>query len=62
MKRFYYPLTHAQKRIWYTEQFYLGTSIANLSGFLKLRSHEGMDCSRKGTKPLSSKMANQPIQ
>ncbi|ANY69398.1 non-ribosomal peptide synthetase [Paenibacillus sp. BIHB 4019] len=46
MKRFYYPLTHAQKRIWYTEQFYPGTSMANLSGFLKLRSHEGMDNTR----------------
>ncbi|MDB4866245.1 MAG: lchAA, partial [Cohnella sp.] len=38
-----YPLTHAQKRIWYTEQFYPGTSISNLAGFAKLKSEKGID-------------------
>ncbi|UOY87817.1 non-ribosomal peptide synthetase [Bacillus glycinifermentans] len=39
----YYPLTHAQKRIWYTETFYPGTSVSNLSGFGKLKSESGID-------------------
>ncbi|TDF92724.1 non-ribosomal peptide synthetase [Paenibacillus piri] len=43
MQGVYYPLTHAQKRIWYTEQFYPGTSISNLGGFAKLKSKEGID-------------------
>ncbi|MDB5054544.1 MAG: lchAA [Bacilli bacterium] len=43
MKDVYYPLTYAQKRIWYTEQFYPGTSISTLSGFTKLKSEEGID-------------------
>jgi hypothetical protein len=43
MQRVYYPLTHAQKRIWYTEQFYPGTSISTLGGFAKLQSEEGID-------------------
>ncbi|MEW9701882.1 amino acid adenylation domain-containing protein, partial [Paenibacillus sp. SI8] len=32
-----YPLTHAQKRIWYTEKFYPNTSISNLGGTFNLR-------------------------
>jgi amino acid adenylation domain-containing protein/non-ribosomal peptide synthase protein (TIGR01720 family) len=43
MQGLYYPLTHAQKRIWYTEQFYPGTSISTLGGFGKLKSDEGID-------------------
>ncbi|MCY8603160.1 non-ribosomal peptide synthetase, partial [Bacillus sonorensis] len=39
----YYPLTHAQKRIWYTETFYPGTSVSNLSGFGKLKSESRID-------------------
>ncbi|PZE20567.1 non-ribosomal peptide synthetase [Paenibacillus xerothermodurans] len=39
----YYPLTHAQQRIWYTEKFYPGTSIANLGGFAKLRAEGGFN-------------------
>ena len=38
-----YPLTHAQRRIWYTEKFYPGTSVSNLSGFGKLKSASGID-------------------
>lgn len=38
-----YPLTHAQKRIWYTEKFYPGTSISNLSGFGKLKTKGTID-------------------
>ncbi|MDB5052662.1 MAG: lchAA, partial [Bacilli bacterium] len=44
MRDTYYPLTHAQKRIWYTEKFYPGTSISNLSGFGKLKSETEIDC------------------
>ncbi|MGG6312507.1 amino acid adenylation domain-containing protein, partial [Paenibacillus macerans] len=43
MQRISYPLTHAQKRIWYTEQFYPGTSVSNLSGIAKLKSEAGID-------------------
>ena len=32
-----HPLTHAQKRIWYTEKFYPGTSISNLGGTFNLK-------------------------
>ncbi|MCY8340416.1 lichenysin non-ribosomal peptide synthetase LicA [Bacillus haynesii] len=39
----FYPLTHAQRRIWYTEKFYPGTSVSNLSGFGKLKSASGID-------------------
>ncbi|MSO00263.1 lichenysin non-ribosomal peptide synthetase LicA [Bacillus paralicheniformis] len=39
----FYPLTHAQRRIWYTEKFYPGTSVSNLSGFGKLKSVSGID-------------------
>lgn len=39
----YYSLTHAQKRIWYTEQFYPGTSLSNLGGFGKLKSTSIID-------------------
>ncbi|MES5397628.1 surfactin non-ribosomal peptide synthetase SrfAA [Bacillus amyloliquefaciens] len=38
----FYPLTNAQKRIWYTEKFYPNTSISNLAGFGKLISEEGV--------------------
>ena len=37
------PLTHAQKRVFYTERFYPGTSISNLGGFARLRSASGLD-------------------
>ncbi|MFN2746574.1 amino acid adenylation domain-containing protein [Bacillus sp. z60-18] len=43
MENTYYPLTHAQRRIWYTEKFYPGTSVSNLSGFGKLKSESGID-------------------
>ncbi|MDM5296915.1 amino acid adenylation domain-containing protein [Bacillus pumilus] len=39
----YYPLTHAQKRVFYTERFYPGTSISNLGGFARLRSVSGLN-------------------
>ena len=32
-----YPLSHAQQRIWLTEQFHPGTPIANLAGLLTVR-------------------------
>ncbi|MGW9571720.1 amino acid adenylation domain-containing protein [Paenibacillus terrae] len=38
-----YPLTQAQKRIWYTEQFFPDTGISNLGGFTKLRSDKAID-------------------
>ncbi|MDB5083387.1 MAG: lchAA, partial [Bacilli bacterium] len=44
MQVVYYPLTNAQKRIWYTEQFYPGTSLANLGGFAKLKSETAINC------------------
>ncbi|MED1738743.1 amino acid adenylation domain-containing protein [Bacillus swezeyi] len=43
MENTYYPLTHAQRRIWYTEKFYPATSVSNLSGFGKLKSESGID-------------------
>ncbi|MCY8000671.1 lichenysin non-ribosomal peptide synthetase LicA [Bacillus haynesii] len=43
MGNIFYPLTHAQRRIWYTEKFYPGTSVSNLSGFGKLKSASGID-------------------
>ncbi|MCY9027723.1 surfactin non-ribosomal peptide synthetase SrfAA [Bacillus inaquosorum] len=39
----FYPLTDAQKRIWYTEKFYPDTSISNLAGIGKLVSTEKID-------------------
>ncbi|MGE6631993.1 amino acid adenylation domain-containing protein, partial [Bacillus sp. NPDC077027] len=42
MDTVYYPLTHAQKRVFYTERFYPGTSVSNLGGFAKLRSESGL--------------------
>ncbi|MCY7569405.1 amino acid adenylation domain-containing protein [Bacillus safensis] len=43
MNTVYYPLTHAQKRVFYTERFYPGTSISNLGGFARLRSASDLD-------------------
>ncbi|PCK23220.1 non-ribosomal peptide synthetase, partial [Bacillus pumilus] len=43
MNTVYYPLTHAQKRVFYMERFYPGTSISNLGGFARLRSVSGLD-------------------
>ncbi|MDR0126245.1 non-ribosomal peptide synthetase [Bacillus zhangzhouensis] len=43
MNTVYYPLTHAQKRVFYTERFYPGTSISNLGGFARLRSVSGLN-------------------
>ncbi|MFS0655356.1 amino acid adenylation domain-containing protein, partial [Bacillus sp. 179-C3.3 HS] len=43
MNTVYYPLTHAQKRIFYTERFYPGTSVSNLGGFARLRSESGLN-------------------
>ncbi|NJD04771.1 MAG: amino acid adenylation domain-containing protein [Ruminiclostridium sp.] len=33
----YYPLTHPQKGIWYTEKLYPGTGIGNISGTIKIK-------------------------
>lgn len=35
----YYPLTHPQKGIWYTEKLYPGTSIGVVAGTLKIRDN-----------------------
>lgn len=32
----FYPLTHPQKRIWYVENIYPGTSIHNIGGLIKI--------------------------
>ena len=32
--KIYYPLTHPQKGIWYTEKFYPDTGISNIAGTL----------------------------
>ncbi|HNX28407.1 MAG TPA: amino acid adenylation domain-containing protein [Syntrophomonadaceae bacterium] len=37
----FYPLTHPQKGIWYTEKFYPSTGIANIIGVMRL--NEGLD-------------------
>lgn len=33
----YYPLTHGQKGLWYTEQFYPGTAIGSIIASIRLR-------------------------
>lgn len=35
----YYPLTHPQKGIWYTEKLYPGTSIGNVAGTVKIKGN-----------------------
>lgn len=42
IKACYYPITHSQKRIWYTEKFYQGTGIGNISATIKII--ENVDC------------------
>lgn len=37
----YYPITHPQQRIWYTEKFYKGTGIGNIAATVKVK--EGVD-------------------
>lgn len=38
-----YPLTHAQKRIWYVEHIYPGTSIHNIGGLIKIYGPANFD-------------------
>ncbi|WP_053375082.1 non-ribosomal peptide synthase/polyketide synthase [Paenibacillus sp. FJAT-27812] len=38
-----YPLTEAQKRIWYTERFYPGTSISNIGGNISFKTEQPYD-------------------
>lgn len=38
-----YPLTHAQKRIWYVEHIYPGTSIHNIGGLIKIHGPVNFD-------------------
>lgn len=33
-----YPLTHSQKRIWFTEEFFPNTSISNIGGLIRLQA------------------------
>lgn len=35
--RILYPLTHPQKRIWYIEKIYLGTSLHNIGGPIRIK-------------------------
>lgn len=42
----FYPLTHPQKAIWYTEKFYPGTGVANIVSSMRLR--EGLDFTALG--------------
>lgn len=39
----YYPLTHPQKGIWYTEKMYPGTSIGNIAATLKIHGNINYD-------------------
>ncbi|MGZ4032162.1 MAG: condensation domain-containing protein, partial [Tumebacillaceae bacterium] len=32
----YYPLTHAQRRVWYIEQIYPSTSVYNIGGLARI--------------------------
>ncbi|MDD3894069.1 MAG: amino acid adenylation domain-containing protein, partial [Syntrophomonadaceae bacterium] len=41
--KIFYPLTHPQKGIWYTEKFYPGTGIANVIGTFRLRQSINFD-------------------
>jgi NRPS condensation-like uncharacterized protein len=43
----FYPLTHPQKGIWYTEKFYPGTGIANIVGFIRLAQELNFDILNK---------------
>ncbi|AIG26684.1 non-ribosomal peptide synthase/polyketide synthase [Brevibacillus laterosporus] len=35
-----YPLTHSQKRIWFTEEFFPNTSISNIGGLIRLQAEK----------------------
>lgn len=41
--RRYFPLTHAQKRIWYTEKMYPGTSVSNIASTNLYKSNLDID-------------------
>ena len=43
----YYPLTHPQKGIWYTEKLYPGTSIGNIAATLKISTNIDFDLMKK---------------
>jgi amino acid adenylation domain-containing protein/thioester reductase-like protein len=43
----FYPLTHPQKGIWYTEKFYPGTGIANVEGYIRLAKGLNFDILKK---------------
>ncbi|MDI6606778.1 MAG: condensation domain-containing protein, partial [Candidatus Omnitrophota bacterium] len=34
-----YPLTHPQKRIWYVEKTFPGTSVSNISGTVRIKEN-----------------------
>lgn len=41
--RVYYPLTHAQKRIWYIEKIHSNTSIHNIGGTVRIKGAVNID-------------------
>lgn len=51
----YYPLTHPQKGIWYTEKLYPGTSIGVVAGTMRIKGNIDYDLLRKAIYTLLSK-------
>ena len=47
-----YPLTHAQKRIWYNENLYPDTPVHNIGGYVKIKGKVSFDCLEKAINHL----------
>ena len=68
----YYPLTHPQKGIWYTEKLYPGTSIGTISATLRLKDDVDYSILEKainifiekndGTRLRFTEIDNEPMQ
>lgn len=68
----YYPLTHPQKSIWYTEKLYPGTSIGTISATLRLKDDVDYSILEKainifiekndGTRLRFNEIDNEPVQ
>ena len=43
----FYPLTHPQKRIWYIEKIYPGTSLYNIGGPIRIKGNIDFDILQK---------------
>lgn len=50
-----FELTNPQKSIWYTEQFYSGSNINNITGYLKIERHANLKALEKAFNIFASK-------